>query len=335
MKRVDARDAIVWVATNPLSGFQILLLLPGKRLKVFKKFLNKKDCLIVFILCSAMEALEDYKLLMQQPEPDLLQGAVLIARHRHPMVEYEQIKDIVDDLAEQIKPRLPKSRYPLKMVHAISEYLYQNRKFRGNQEEFYDPDNSCINCVLERRVGIPLTLSLLYMEVATRCEFSLHGVNVPGHFLLTPADPDLEFFIDAFDGGRVAFIEDAAVTLEKIYGRKIKLDPKFLHRTEQIPARIFFTRMLNNLKAIYALQKDYAAALQVSNYLRATRPGDVDEVREHGFILWHLKRYNECQNALREYLERAPRDDKDVAKVRKLLSVLQTGSDIDKGDELT
>lgn len=277
------------------------------------------------LLCSAMQALEDYKILMQQPEPDLLKGAVLIARHRHPMVEYQQIKDIIDDLAEQIKPRLPESRYPLKMIHAISEYLYQNRKFRGNQEAFYDPDNSCINCVLEKRLGIPLTLSLLYMEVAARCDFPLHGVNVPGHFLLTPADPDLEFFIDAFEGGKVAFIDDAAATLEKIYGRKVKLDSGFLHRTEQIPARIFFTRMLNNLKGIYAVKKDYDAALQVSKYLRATRPGDIDEVREYGFILWHLKRYNECEDALREYLERAPYDDKDVAKVQKLLNVLRAG----------
>lgn len=177
---------------------------------------------------NSLMAIEEYKLLMQQPEPDILHGAVLIARHRYPDIQLEDITDMLDDLAEQVKAALPDSPYPLRVLGAISEYLYNNRGFQGNSKSYYDPDNSCINRVLESRVGIPITLSLVYMETARRCGFELYGVNIPGHFLLTPANPDLEFFIDAFDGGSIAFLEDAEAMLEKIYGQKVKLDPSFL-----------------------------------------------------------------------------------------------------------
>ena len=278
----------------------------------------------------ALQAMEDYKLLMQQPEPDFLTGAVLIARHRHPNAELTIAIEIIDDLAEQIIPKLPESRYPLKIVDTISKHLYDECKFEG-ATDYYSPDNSCINFVLEERQGIPITLSLMYMEVAKRCGFELHGVNVPGHFFLTPTDPEIEFFIDAYNGGKVSFLDDAAETLQNIYGRSVKLDPAFLQRKDQIPSRVFFTRMLNNLKAIYAARKDYIAALQMSTYLRATRPGDLEEIRESGYILYHLKRYAECGDALVEYLERAPEDAKDVAKVRRVLQKLKGAHD---GDDL-
>ncbi|KAH7619650.1 hypothetical protein Ndes2526B_g06632 [Nannochloris sp. 'desiccata'] len=278
----------------------------------------------------ALQAQEDYKLLMQQPDPDFLTGAILIAQHRHPDASLTTARDIIDDLAEQIIPKLPESRYPLKIVDTISKHLYEECGFEG-ASDYYSPDNSCINYVLEERTGIPITLSLMYMEVAKRCEFELHGVNIPGHFFLSPTDPELEFFIDAYNGGKISFLEDAAETLENIYGRSVKLDPGFLQRKDQIPSRVFFTRMLNNLKAIYAARKDYLAALQMSTYLRATRPGDLEEIRETGYILYHLKRYAECAEALIEYLERAPDDAQDVAKVKRVLQKLKGAHD---GDDL-
>jgi regulator of sirC expression with transglutaminase-like and TPR domain len=285
----------------------------------------------------ALQALEDYKILMQQPEPDLLTGAILIARHRHPDASLTTANEILDDLAQQIIPKLPESRYPLKIIETISEHLYgkdgEACGFEG-AADYYSPDNSCINFVLDERQGIPITLSLMYLEVAKRCcGFELLGVNVPGHFFLTPADLELEFFIDCYNGGQVTFLADAEETLEKIIGgRKVKLDPGFLQRKDQIASRVFFTRMLNNLKAIYSARKDYLAALSIQCYLRATRPGDLDEIREYGYILYHLKRYAECSAALTEYLERAPDDATDVVKVRKVLQNLRGAYD---GDDLS
>lgn len=263
---------------------------------------------------------------MQQPEPDLLTGAALIAQHRYPLLDFEEdIFDIIDDLAEQVKPLLPENRYPLSTLKAVSRWLYRESPspFHGNVANYYDPDNSCINMVLKSRVGIPITLSLMYMEVARRCGIELYGVNVPGHFLLSPADQELEFFVDAFDGGSIIFLDDAEELLGRIYGQTVKLDAHFLRRTEQIPSRVFLTRMLNNLKAVYAAKKDYAAAYSVSGYLRATRPGDIEEVKDAGFILWHMRRYRECAEFLEEYLARASREDnKDYDKVLRILELI-------------
>lgn len=282
---------------------------------------------------AALHALEDYRMLMQQPEPDLLSGAALIAQHRHPLIDFqEDIFDVIDDLAEQVQPLLPDNRYPMSSLKAISNWIYSDcpRPFRGNSDNFYDPDNSCINVVLKERTGIPITLCLVYMEVARRCNIDLYGVNIPGHFLLSPADESLEFFVDAFDGGSIIFLNDAEERLSQIYGQDIKLDEQFLRRKEQIPSRIFLTRMLNNLKAIYAMKRDYSAAYTISQYLRATRPGDVEEIKDAGFILWHMKRYRECAELLEEYINRAPaNEDKDYIKVMRILEILNSNSDSD------
>ena len=268
---------------------------------------------------------------MHQPEPDILQGALLIARHRHPTATLTDVTDRLDDIAEQLIPKLPESRYPMKIISTMSQHLYNELGFQG-ATDYYLPENSCINFVMSERQGIPITLALVYMEVAKRVGFDVYGVNVPGRFYLTPADPDLEFLIDPFDLGSVAFLDDVSVTLESIYGRPIKLQSAAIfQKKEQIASRVFLARMLNNLKAIYATKKDYAAALQMSQYLRATRPGDLEEVREMGFILFHLKRFQECAAALIEYLERAPHDASDAPKVRKILQKIRgvmDGTDI-------
>jgi regulator of sirC expression with transglutaminase-like and TPR domain len=187
-------------------------------------------------------------------------------------------------------------------------------------------DNSCINRVLERRTGIPITLSLVYMEVAKRLGLPMVGVNIPGHFFITPANPDMEFLVDAFDGGEISFLQDAEATLTNIYKRPVQLDPAFLSRKQPVPPRVFLARMLNNLKQIYNLRRNYADAYAVSCYLRATRPGDLDELRDSGVYLYQLGRYPECVEALTEFLARSPADSEDAEKVRALLRSLDQRS---------
>lgn len=268
-------------------------------------------------------ALEEYRLLMHKPDEyiDVLQAATLIARHRHPFASHEDLILQLDDLAVGVEGLLPSSqRYPLRILKTINEYLYVNRGFKGNTDDYYNPDNSCINKVIEDRVGIPLTLSLVYSEVAKRVDMPLLGVNVPGHFFLAPQSAEAgEFLIDAFEGGRISFLEDAEETLQKIYKQKVKLDPAFLQRKTPLPARTFLTRMLNNLKQVYKLKENITSCLIISEYLRATRPGDVDEVRDQGVLLFQLKRYEEAALALREYLARVGHNSEDASKIRKLL----------------
>ena len=224
----------------------------------------------------------------------------------------------------QVLPRLD-TVYPLRLVRALSAHLHGDRHFRGSAD-FYDPDNSCINLVLERRTGIPLTLSLVYMEVAARCGVELHGVNLPGRFLLTPADPELEFFVDAFElgaGGGVRTVAEVEETLGAIYGREVRVDAAFARRAAPLPARTLLARMCNNLQAIYASRGDYAAALAMSRYQRLTRPEDVEELRAQGLVLFAMGRHAEAAAALREYLDRAPADGPEVERVQRVLALMR------------
>ncbi|KAG2427535.1 hypothetical protein HYH02_014581 [Chlamydomonas schloesseri] len=122
----------------------------------------------------------------------LLRGALLIARHRHPELDEGAVRGVLDDMARQAAALLPaeaERRYPLRVVAAINRVMYVDYGFRGNQEDYYSADNSCINKVVERRVGIPITLSLVYMEVGRRLGLTLRGVNLPGHFMIQPLRP--------------------------------------------------------------------------------------------------------------------------------------------------
>lgn len=285
------------------------------------------------------QALEEYRQLMRQlpewgaplPPPDhavdaavLLRGAVLIARHRYPLLQHDDVAEQLDDLAVQVEGRLPGQQvYPLKLLQTISQHLYGHLGFAGNSVDYYSADNSCINQVLQRRLGIPITLGLVYMQVAHRLGLPMVGVNIPGHFMISPADPELAFLVDAFQGGEVCFIQDAEETLSRIYRRPIRLDPAFLTRKQPLPPRYFLARMLNNLKQIYNLRRSYDQAYAISCYLRATNPDDLAELRDSGVLLYHLKRIPECVEVLTEFVERSPSDAEDVLKVQALLRSLR------------
>lgn len=139
--------------------------------------------------------------------------------------------------------------------------------------------------MLERRVGIPISLSLVYMEVARRVGLEMLGVSLPGHFMLKPKAQDLEILVDAFNGGEVCFLADAEAKLSLLYGRPVKLDEGFVRRKEQVPIRAFLGRWLNNLKHLYINNQEPEQTLAVIRMLRATRPDSIEEIRDEGLYL--------------------------------------------------
>ncbi|GAB4821664.1 hypothetical protein N2152v2_008710 [Parachlorella kessleri] len=279
-----------------------------------------------FLGAKVFEAVEAYKLLLAQPDEkiDLLKAASLVACHRYPLLDHELLVDQLDDLAVQVEGTLPAGapRYPLRTLQAISQHLYQTLGFRGNKEDYYSPDNSCINRVLELRTGIPITLALVYMEVARRVGLPMLGVNIPGHFFITPSLEGTEFLVDPFQGGEISFLQDVESTLEGIYGNPVKLPPQLLENKHPLPARVFLARMLNNLKQVYMIQEDYASAYTISTYQQATRPMDPDIVRDAGLFLYYLGRIPECRETLTRYLQMCPPDAEDADKIRRLLERL-------------
>ncbi|UFP96269.1 SirB1 family protein [Gloeobacter morelensis] len=258
---------------------------------------------------------------LQQPEVqiDLAEAALYIALEAYPGLDVEEYLNALDTMAEEVRERIEGERYPLRMLQGINRYLYDDLGFRGNEEEYYDPRNSFLNEVLDRRTGIPITLALVYLEIARRVDFPMVGVSMPGHFLIRPDRSDMEIHIDAFHRGEILFREDCAERLERIYGRRLELHPAFF---EAVGARRFLARMLTNLKFAYWMRSDWQAALGAVERLLAVFPNTPAEWRDRGILHYRLGHPAAARLDLENYLKSAP-EAEDAARIRELLAELQ------------
>jgi regulator of sirC expression with transglutaminase-like and TPR domain len=201
------------------------------------------------------------------------------------------------------------------VLDAMKVVLFREEGFRANEADYYDPRNSFLNEVLDRRLGIPITLSILYVEVARRVGLELLGVGFPGHFLVkcpaVGATPDL--FIDPFNGGDVLAATECVARFQAVLkGRDF--DPSFL---DPVDTRHILIRMLHNLKKIYVEQGDDVRALWVIDRLLLVQPGNLEERRDRGLLSARLGGTKAAVNDLEAYLEGAPlaSDAKEVASL--------------------
>ncbi|HEY9824551.1 MAG TPA: transglutaminase-like domain-containing protein, partial [Stenomitos sp.] len=187
--------------------------------------------------------------LIQQIEPfRLAEAALYIAQEEYPELDIQAYLAKLDHMAQVVKQRLPDERYPLRILQVINRYLFEELGFRGNTTDYYHPCNSFLNDVIDQRVGIPITLSLIYLDIAEQVSFPMAGVNFPGHFLIRPLENDMQVFVNPFHQGELLFLEDCRERLSQIYGHPVELQPSFF---EAIAPRQFLARMLSNLKHVY------------------------------------------------------------------------------------
>jgi regulator of sirC expression with transglutaminase-like and TPR domain len=196
---------------------------------------------------------------------DLARAALYIAQTAYPDLDVESHVQLLDKMAEQVAKRLPESRYPLLVIRTINDYLYGDLGFTGNNSNYYDPRNSFLNDVLARRTGIPITLALVYLEIAQRIGFPMIGIGMPGHFMIRPDFEDSEIFIDTFNHGEILFAEDCRQKLMNIYQQNIPALTAAL--VPPVTKRQFIARMLNNLQVIYIDQGELAQAMVIKNLL--------------------------------------------------------------------
>jgi regulator of sirC expression with transglutaminase-like and TPR domain len=243
--------------------------------------------------------------LVARPEPaiDLAEAALLIAQEEYPGLEVDRYLSCLDGMAAAVRERVPRPENPHRLIAGLNDYLFQEMGFHGNHDDYYDPRNSFLNEVLDRRTGIPITLSAVYLEVGRRIGLPVHGVGMPGHFLVKYAGPDEEIVIDPFHQG--AFLTPAACQriLDRIYEGKLQFEPRFL---ASIGNRQILARMLNNLKAIYVNGEDFVKALAVVERLLILEPQAATEIRDRGLLSCQLKRYVEAMADLERYLKVSP-----------------------------
>ena len=232
-------------------------------------------------------------------EIDLARAALLIAATEYPDLDLDQELAVLDSLAAGASRRLGDERDPLFTVNSLNEYLFDEMGFRGNQEDYYDPRNSFLNELLSRRLGIPITLSLLYIEVAKRLEVPLVGVGMPGHFLVRHLDVD-DIFIDPFYGGVLLSEDECSQRLRQVVQAQVAWDPRYL---APIGNREFVARMLRNLKAIYLQRhKDLSRGLATINWILSIEPRSPPELRDRGLVHFRLGHHAQALVDLEDYL---------------------------------
>lgn len=246
-----------------------------------------------------MRALKD--LLVNDAEWPLDLAATQIARIEFPELEIEPVLAQIDEIARVVESRKPTNGESF--VAITNQYLFEELGFAGNDSDYYDPRNSCLNEVLRRRLGIPITLAVLYIEIGRRLQQPVHGIGLPGHFICRFNDGQYSVFIDPFNKGRLMSVEECEDLVRETTGAGIQNRTTAFRRSTK---RQILTRMLQNLKGIYTRQQQWAKALQVSELLVAAYPNAPEEVRARAVAHLQLKRFSAARTDLKRYLELSP-----------------------------
>lgn len=234
---------------------------------------------------------------------DLARAALYLAQEDYPELDVEEYLNALDTMAAELADQLPAEPYPLRIIRQINQYLFEDLKFVGNEGNYYDPRNSFLNEVLDRRTGIPITLSLVYLEVARRVDFPMVGIGMPGHFLIRPDREEMEIFVDPFHKGEILFLDDCKERIAKLFKAQMPFQPEFLNA---IGPRHFLARMLGNLKLIYLDKGDAKRALAAIERILLLFPEAPMEMRDRGLLYYHLGQLTAARQDLENYLTELP-----------------------------
>ena len=197
------------------------------------------------------------------------QAALLIGAWDYPQRDLDAYKDLLDDIARRAAPEVARAPSGIARARAISDCLFDRLGFAGNTNDYYDPRNSFLCDVLDRRVGIPITLSVVYLEVSRRVGVLAQGVNFPGHFLVRVAIEDAWLYVDPFSGGRAMTSGDLEALLKKTTTPDAVLEPSVIAAASK---RQILSRMLVNLAGIYGRNGDLPRSLDVLERLHVLEP---------------------------------------------------------------
>lgn len=250
---------------------------------------------------------------------DLATGALLIAAEEYPQLPIPVYVHRLDLLAEKVRDRLASEAAPVLVLQELCRVLFQEEGFRGNSAAYYDPRNSFLNDVLDRRLGIPITLGIVVLETGWRLGLDLEGINFPGHFLVAFRGEAVRLLVDPFDGGRILFEDETQALLDRVYGGMVRLKPSFLHPAGR---REILVRILMNLKSIYLNARDDRRALAIVERLLLLEPAAAEELRDRGILYARSGRAGDAIADLERYLDLAP-GAADRRRVRGILRELQ------------
>ncbi len=271
-----------------------------------------------------MTTAHNWQDLLQVPREQipLAQAALVLAKDEYPQLDIAAYLQRIDALAATFRKRLRADIAPTETLALLNHYMFDELGFAGNSDDYYDPRNSYLNEVMDRRLGIPITLSVLYIEVGCRVGLPLSGVSFPSHFLVKCALRDGAVILDAYAKGASLGIKDLQKRLRVLSGGR-EVSPEAVMRFLKAaqPADVL-ARMLRNLKAIHHERGDTTRALTALNRVIDLCPDAADAYRDRARLLDDLECFRAALADFESYLRLEPRAD-DARRVREKISVLR------------
>jgi regulator of sirC expression with transglutaminase-like and TPR domain len=257
--------------------------------------------------------IDELQAMLARSTVDLARAALVVARVEYPRLDPEKTMAAIDELGERAAERLaPLAGERLAdRVAALSRFLYTDAGFSGNREHYTDFRNSLLNAVVERRTGIPISLALVYREIADRAGIEVFGVSFPGHFLMripAGAGEETPLILDPFDQGRRLDDRECRALLQRQLGSDEPFSPALL---EPCTSRQFIARILNNLKRTYVEQRSFPQARTVTEMLLAVEPSVGSDLRDRGLLAYHLNDFPTALQDLESYLRLRTWDARD------------------------
>jgi regulator of sirC expression with transglutaminase-like and TPR domain len=258
----------------------------------------------------------------------LIEAAVAIAQDDYPTLDTQAVLSEIDALAAKLKRRLPADAVPVQRLRWLNRFFFQELGFAGNVNNYYDPNNSYLHCVLETRRGIPITLAVLYIELATQIGLTARGVSFPGHFLVKLKMPQGEVVIDPFTGQSLSRDElnELLAPYKRDRGLQGDFDVPLGLFLQAATSREVLARMLRNLKEIHRGCADLPRLLAVQQRLVVLLPQIWEERRDRGIAYAELGDDAAAARDLTLYLENVPDAQDRQAIAERLAHLGRTGS---------
>ena len=258
-------------------------------------------------------------------EVQLAAGALLIAQSEYPELNIENYLHQLDEMADTVRERIQETTLPEQHIAELNRYLFEEKGFIGNTDNYYALGNNFLNFVLDKKTGIPITLGVVYIEVGRRAGLPLVGVNFPGHFLVKYQREHLDILLDVFENGSFMCEDALQAKLQDTLGDSASLESSMLAEATD---KEILARILRNLTRAYTLLEHYDKALIAAERITWLLPNTTADYRLLGYLHYKNYAYSESIAAFEKYLQitESPPDaaaiERDIQHLQKLLSRL-------------
>jgi regulator of sirC expression with transglutaminase-like and TPR domain len=258
----------------------------------------------------------------------LTETAVAIGQHDDPRLDTQSVLAEIDVLADKLRRRIPADAPPMHRLRALNRYFFQELGFAGNVNHYHDPANSFLHRVLRTRRGIPITLAVLYIEIATQLGLTARGISFPGHFLIKLRMAQGEVILDPFSGQSLSReeLDELLAPYKRTRGLQGDFDVPLGLFLQAAPPREIVARMLRNLKEIHRSGAQWERLVAVQDRLVVLLPQAWEERRDRGLAHAELGRLHEAAADLTMYLEHAGDAQDQAAVGQRLAEVLRAGT---------